>query len=132
VEKMDKKKFYKKMFFSAAIWNWIVGLTLLMLSFINPNILPLFGVDIPPSLVFMQMLFILVIVFGIGFFLVYQDLEKNKGIVIMSIFEKISFFVVFLIYFILGDVNFLVLLLNIIDLIFGILFIEFVINTKRL
>ena len=129
---MDKKKYYKKLFLSAAIWNWIVGLTLLMLSFINPKILPLFGVETPPSLVFMQMLFILVIVFGIGLFIVYQDLDKNKGIVIMSIIEKVSFFVVFLIYFILGDVNFLVLLLNFIDLIFGILFIEFIINTKSL
>ena len=129
---MDKKKYYKKLFLSAAIWNWIVGLTLLMLSFINPNILPLFGVETPPSLVFMQILFILVIVFGIGLFIVYQDLDKNKGIVIMSIIEKVSFFVVFLIYFILGDVNFLVLLLNFIDLIFGILFIEFIINTKSL
>ncbi len=128
---MDKKKYYKKLFLSAAIWNWIVGLTLLMLSFINPNILPLFGVETPPSLVFMQMLFILVIVFGIGLFIVYQDLDKNKDIVIMSIIEKVSFFVVYLIYFIFGDVNFLVLLLNIIDLIFGILFIEFIVNTKR-
>ena len=120
------------MFLSAAIWNWIIGLTLLMLSFFIPNMLPLFGVETPPSLVFLQMLFILVIIFGIGFFIVYLDIEKNQGIVLMSIFEKVSFFFVFLIYFILGDVNFLVLLLNIIDLIFGMLFIEFIINMKRL
>lgn len=129
---MDKKKYYKIMFFSAAIWNWLIGLTFLILSLITPNILSLFGVEIPPSLVFMQMLFILVIIFGIGFFIVYLDFEQNQGIIKMSVFEKVSFFIVFFIYFILGDVNYLVLLPTIIDLLFGILFIEFLINVKRL
>ncbi|MFX1276089.1 MAG: hypothetical protein ACFFBP_04285 [Promethearchaeota archaeon] len=129
---MDKKRYYKIMFLCAAIWNWIVGLTLLILSLIAPNLFPFFGVQIPPSLVFVQMLFILVIIFGIGLFIVYLDFEQNKGIIKMVIFEKISFFVVFLIYFFLDDINFLVLLLTIIDLFFGMLFIEFLINVNKL
>ena len=127
---MNKKKYYKNLFLCAALWNWAVGISLLTLSFIAPHLFPLFGVKIPPSLVFVQMLFILVTIFGIGFIIVHLDIEKNRGIVQMSVLEKFSFFIVFLIYFLLNHINFFVLLLNIIDLIFGILFVEFLMNAN--
>jgi hypothetical protein len=129
---MEKKEYYKYLFLLAAIWNWIVTVSFLILSFVAPDILSLFGVEIPPSLVFLQMLFVLIGIFGFGFFLVYLDSENNHGIVQMAILEKISFFVVFLIYFIFGDVGILVLMLVIVDLIFGLLFIEFLLNFKKL
>jgi len=129
---MEKKEYYKNLFLLAAIWNWIVAISLLLLSFVAPDVMTLFGVDIPPSLVFLQMLFLLVGIFGVGFFIIYRDVESNHGIIQMSVLEKLSFFVVFLIYFIIGDVGFLVVLLVIVDLIFGILFIEFLLNFKNL
>ncbi len=129
---MEKKEYYKNLFLLAAIWNWIVAISLLLLSFVAPDVMTFFGVDIPPSLVFLQMLFLLVGIFGVGFFIIYRDVESNHGIIQMSVLEKLSFFVVFLIYFIIGDVGFLVVLLVIVDLIFGILFIEFLLNFKNL
>jgi len=129
---MDKNKYYKYLFLLAAIWNWIVTISFLILSFVAPDVLSLFGVEIPPSLAFLQMLFILIGIFGVGFFIIYLDIESNHGIVQMSVLEKLSFFVVFLIYFIIGDVGILVLMLIIVDLIFGLLFIEFLLNFKKL
>ena len=128
---MEKKEYYKYLFLLAAVWNWAVSILLLVLSLLTPDIITDFGVEIPPSLVFLQMLFVLVGIFGIGFFLVYLDINTNHGIVQMSVVEKVSFFLVFLIYFIIGDVGILVLLLVIVDLIFGLLFIEFLANFKK-
>ena len=129
---MEKKEYYKYLFLLASVWNWAVAISLLILSLAAPNIITNFGVEIPPSLVFLQMLFILVGIFGIGFILVYRDINTNHGIIQMSVVEKVSFFVVFLIYFIIGDVGMLVLLLVIVDLVFGLLFIEFLLNFKKL
>ena len=129
---MEKKEYYKYLLLLASVWNWAVSISLLILSLVAPNIIVEFGVDIPPSLVFLQMLFVLVGIFGIGFFLVYRDMTRNHGIVQMSVLEKVSFFVIFLIYFIIGDVGPLVLLLVTVDLIFGILFIEFLLNFKKI
>jgi hypothetical protein len=128
---MEKKEYYKYLYLLAAIWNWIVAISLLLLSFVTPDVMISFGVDIPPSLVFLQMLFVLVGIFGVGFFIIYRDIESNHGIVQMSVLEKLLFFLVFLIYFIIGDVGILVLLLVTVDLIFGILFIEFLLNFKK-
>ena len=124
---MEKKEYYKYLFLLASIWNWAVSISLLTLSLLTPEIISDFGVEIPPSLVFLQMLFVLV-----GFFIVYLDNTTNHGIVQMSVIEKISFFLVFLVYFIIGDVGILVLLLVIVDLIFGLLFIEFLLNFKNI
>jgi len=129
---MEKKEYYKYLFLLASVWNWAVSISLLVLSLVIPNIIVDFGVKIPPSLVFLQMLFVLVGIFGVGFIIVYRDIESNHGIVQMSVIEKVSFFVVFLIYFIIGDVGLLVLMLVIVDLVFGLLFIEFLLNFKKL
>jgi len=129
---MEKKQYYKNMFLIAAIWNWLVGLTCLILSLVYPESITLFGVQMPPSLSFLQILFILISIFGVGFYIVHRDIDRNHGIVQMSVLEKVSFFLVFLIYFIIGHVNALVLLLVIVDLIFGILFIEFLLNVKNI
>ena len=129
---MEKKEYYKYLFLLASVWNWAVSILLLGLSLLTPDIITDFGVEIPPSLVFLQMLFVLVGIFGVGFFIIYMDIENNHGIVQMSVLEKVSFFVVFLIYFIIGDIGILVFLLVIVDLIFGILFIEFLLNFKNL
>jgi len=129
---MEKKQYYKNMFLIAAIWNWLVGLTCLILSLVYPESITLFGVQMPPSLSFLQILFILISIFGVGFYIVHRDINSNHGIVQMSVLEKVSFFLVFLIYFIIGHVNALVLLLVIVDLIFGILFIEFLLNVKNI
>ena len=126
---MEKKEYYKKLFLIAAIWNWIVSISLIILSLVAPDIVTSFGVQKPPSFSFLQMLFLLVGIFGIGFYIVYLDIESNRGIIQMAVFEKISFFVVFLIYFTLGEVGAPVLLLVSVDLIFGLLFIEFLLKS---
>ena len=129
---MEKKEYYKYLFLLASIWNLAVCILLVVLSLVSPDLITLFGVQMPPSLVHLQMIFVTLGIFGIGFIIVYLDIERNHGIVQISVIEKVSFFVVYFIYFIIGDVGLLVLMMILVDLIFGILFIEFLLNFKKL
>ncbi|MEJ2276796.1 MAG: hypothetical protein P8Y70_03460 [Candidatus Lokiarchaeota archaeon] len=118
-----KLKLYKLIFLVAAFWNWSVGITLILLSiFFLPDVAPLFGISIPPSLIFLHGLCVLVIVIGVGFLIVSLRPESNQGLVIMGIIEKYSIFIVFFIYFCIGDTNIFGLLIAIGDLILGIIF----------
>ena len=130
---LDKKKYYKNMFLCAGLWNFVVGLIFLLASIIMlPTLVASYDLEVPPSSFFIHGFLVLVIVLGIGFFIVSKDISKNHGIVQMSVVEKFLIFIVFLIYFLMGDFNFLMFIPAIVDLILGILFLEFVINIKKL
>ena len=120
------------MFLIGAIWNWVIAIPFLLNSFLNPSALLDNIKTLPPSLIFIHMVIILVIIFGIGFFIVSRDITKNHGIVQMSVIEKFSFFIVFLNYFLIGDIYLPLLLIVIVDLVFGILYLEFLISYKKI
>jgi hypothetical protein len=118
-----EEKYVKYVFFATAFWNWSIGIILIILStYFLSDIAPLFGISIPPSLIFLHGLCVLVIVIGCGFFIVALKPKENRGLIIMGVIEKYSIFAVFLIYFLIGDTNFLGLLIAIGDLILGIIF----------
>jgi len=128
---LEKKHYHKWLFLVAAIWNWIIGLLFIIVSILAMLLAAtLFEIAIPPSLVFIHTFFGFVFVFGFGFYFVSIDINNNRGIVKMAVIEKLFVFIVFLFYFIVGDLNFLGVIPVIIDLIFGCLFIEFLLNYK--
>lgn len=129
---MEKKDYYKYMFLLAAIWNIGASVPFLILSVIDTSIFATMGMEVPPSLVFLHAFIFLVIAYAIGYYLVSRDIEKNHGVVIIGIIGKTSFFLCALIYVLLGDANFLLLVLGLVDLFFVCLFIEFLINFKKL
>ncbi len=130
---MDKRKYYKIVFLSGALWNIAVFVIFTILTFFASSLATtLFELEIPPSFVFIYGFLILVIVIGIGLYTVSKDIDKNHGVVQMCVFEKYLVFIVFLIFFLLGDYNFGLFWPVIIDLIYGILFTEFLFNYKKL
>ena len=129
---MERKNYYKYLFLIGAIWNLIVGLGFIVLSPLAESLIPMFDMELPPSLVFYHAFFGYVIVFGIGFYLVARDINKNHGIVVLGAIEKLYVFILFLIYFVLGYSNFLPILFVIVDLIFACLFVEFLISSKKI
>ncbi len=130
---LDKKKYYKYMFLSAALWNFIVGgINLLLTIFMLPATAALLELEIPPTLFFIQGVLLFVIIIGIGLFIVSLDISKNHGIAQMIIFEKFLMFILGLVYFLIGEINYVLLLIVIVDLLYGILFLEFVLNVKKL
>ena len=130
---MEKNKYYKNMFLIAALWNWMIGIIFFLLTiFMLPTLAAQYDLEIPPSLIFIHGFLGVVFVIGIGFFLVSRDITKNHGIVQMCVVEKFLVFILFLAYFFIGAYNFLLVIPTIIDLLFGILFLEFLKNFKKL
>ncbi len=125
---MNKKLYYKYLFIVAALYNIVNSVIFIFISIFATELFPLFGVALPPSMIWLQLSLILILIFGIGYFIVSRDLEKNHGLVLIGAFAKLMFFILTLMYFILGDVNILIVLLGGIDLIMVCLFIEFLLK----
>ena len=124
---MPKQDYYKKMFFVGAIWNWAATSTFI---FGYKILFPLFGMELPGYPVFLMMFLGLCFVFGIGYYWVSRDLTKNHGIVKMGIIGKLIVFVGLSWAGITGQVHFILVGPGIVDLVFAILFIEFL-NTYK-
>ncbi|MEJ2293817.1 MAG: hypothetical protein P8Y23_03530 [Candidatus Lokiarchaeota archaeon] len=130
---MDKRKYYKIMFLSGALWNIAIGVIFTLLAlFTFPLTAALFQLEIPPSFVFIYAFLALVFAIGIGLFTVGINIDKNHGVVQMCAVEKYLVFIVFLVFFIMGDYNVGLFLPVVVDLIYGILFTEFLVDYKKL
>ena len=122
---LEKNQYYKLLFLIGAIWNWGAGAIFLILTIFIPSSIELFGAKIPPTFIWFHIIIALVLLFGLFFFMTSRNLEKYHDIVIFFVFEKFIFFFIPLIYFLVGDINFLALTIFIVDLIFGCLYLEF-------
>ena len=129
---MIKKTYYKYLFIIGAIFNWFMGISFILTSILHPAIFEEFGTSYPPTLFFLHSLLVLIITFGIGYFIVGLDISKNQGCVILGIVSKMLFFMMCVIYFLLGDLLVIIVILGSMDFIFACLFIEFLINSKKL
>ncbi len=122
---MERTIYYKYMFIIGAIWNLAVAIPLLIMSyFINLGLSTL-------GLIYYQGFLISIILFGIGYYIVGKDINKNHAIVLLGIVGKILVFTFFLAYFLLGIMTILEVIASTIDLIFACLFIEFLINFEK-
>ena len=126
---MPKEDYYNKMFFIGALWNWSVSLSF---ALGYKLLFPLFGMDLPNYLVFFMMFLGLVFVYGIGYFWVSRDINKNHDIVRMGIIGKLIVFVALLWAWVDGEVPVILVGAGIVDLIFTILFIKFLNTYKQM
>jgi len=125
---MDKTNYYKYLFLIGAIFNWVVSSTFLVISILVPDIFKLFGSSKPPTLFFLHALLGLIFVYGIGYFIVFLDINKNQGCVWLGVISKLTFFTFCVIYFLSGDLELIIVGLGSLDFIFACFFIEFLIN----
>jgi len=123
---LDKKAYYKYLFIIAAIWNLMIGIPLLLGSFFGTS-----GFQ-ALSLMYYQGFLLAVLVFGIGYLMVGLDLENNHLVIILAVIAKALIFLIFLVYYISGDLPLYQMLVGVGDLIFSILFIEFLFNFKKI
>jgi hypothetical protein len=125
---MPKQGYYRKMFFIGAVWNWVATITFI----VGYKILfPWFDMELPNYPVFFLMFLGLCFVFGIGYYWVSRDIHKNQGIVMMGILGKLIVFVAMLWAFLIGQIHFIFASAGSVDLIFAILYIEFLMAYKR-
>ena len=128
---MDKEKYYKILFIVAALYNILNACIFILISIVATDLFPLFGVAIPPSMVWLQLSLILIALLGLGYFLVSRDISKNHGLVFIGGLAKLFFFLMSLIYFFKGDLNILIVILGSIDLTMVILFSEFLLYQNK-
>ena len=129
---MDKLGYYRFLFLVGAIWNIVLGIGYIFTSLFIEGSFEMFGVEEPPSLIFYHLFFGIVIIYGVGYYLVSTNLDKNHGIVLMGILGKLWVFCISCYYFLVGDFNFFGVTPSIGDLFFSILFVEFLLSYKKL
>ena len=122
---LDKRKYYKYLFIIGAIYSWLVAGSLYIMSYFGTPAV-LYGS------MYYQVFMFTVIIFGIGYLIVGLNIDQNHWIVLMGIIGKLLVFLFFTINYINGAIVLFKLIIAIGDLIFAILFIEFLLNFKKL
>ena len=126
---MNLKSYYRAMFFIGALWNW--GAVILFWIAYKP-IFAWLGMKELNYPVLMYAFLILVFFFGVGYFWVSQDINRNHDIVKLGAMAKTSLFILFAYYYLVGDVHLLVTMCLFVDLVFAILFTEFLMRVKKI
>jgi hypothetical protein len=128
---MDKDKYYKYMFFSGVLYNLGAGLLFGLLPIFIDGFLPAFGIENPPSLIFLHFVIVLVYGYALAYFLAMKNLSKAKNIALVGGVAKIGFFLLAIVYFILdlttsiSGCGWPMVLILAPDLIQGSMFLEF-------
>jgi hypothetical protein len=129
---MKKAKCYRNLFLIAAIWNLLAGFSCWLGGIFMPDLFfGMFGMPSPASLFPFHAMFWFIISFGIGYLIVSHDISKNQGVVYIGIIGKVLFFTDCIITVALKEANFLLIGTGVIDLIFAILFIEFLLTMRK-
>jgi hypothetical protein len=129
---MRNAKYYKILFLIAGLWNLGAAIICWIGCVFMPDMFfKMFGMPSPASLFPFHAMFWFILTFGIGYFIVSCDITKNHGIIFVGILAKILFLIDCIITLISKEANIMLLTTGIIDLIFAILFIEFLLKTKK-
>lgn len=129
---MNRERYHKLMFLSAAFWNWILAIAFLTLPRISMDYFYVAGPYIPESMLWFDSFMGLIFAFGIGFYLVSLNPRENHGLIKMAVFEKVWVFIIGLSNFLTATASIWVFAVVLGDLIFGLLFIEDLLSIKKL
>lgn len=128
---MTKPNYYKSLFLIGALWNILIAVICSAgCIFLTTLFFETFGMPLPSSLFPFIAMFSLVLALGIGYYLVSIDISKNHGIITIGVIGKVLIFICCLSFFLLGEANALLLITGIVDLIFAILFLEFLLKGR--
>ncbi|MBN2157259.1 MAG: hypothetical protein JW776_14535 [Candidatus Lokiarchaeota archaeon] len=129
---MNKKRYYKILFLSGAVWNLAVGTIFMVITIVAFNFgITLFNMTPPDSKVFIQGFLILVFAIGIGLLAVSFNPQQYYWMIFMFAFEKYAINIVVFVHYFMGEFNFLFVAMILVDLVYGILFTEFLIRYRK-
>jgi len=113
-------KSIKTLFLVASIYDLILGLVFGLFFKLIYNS---FGVAPPENAAYIQLPAFYILIFGIGFYLVFRDPERHRGIVLLGILMKVNFICVAFGHWFAGNLPVFYLPWAVLDVIFLILFI---------
>jgi hypothetical protein len=122
-------RYYKWLFLSAAMWNMFAVAALTLLS-TNPKFRSVVGFPASPDAISSQLLGSCLFAFGLGYYWISRDLSRNRDLVTLGVIGKPLVFVVFFGHAVAHDIPPLIVLPSIVDLLFGALFLEFLMRTR--
>ena len=116
------ESFSRKMFWTAAIFNWAVALILALRA---PLLFELFSVTpVPSEALFLQLFAWLVFVFGIGYYWAASDPVANAPVIRLGILGKSSVVLVSIACVAAGVVSWQMLILASADAVYAVLFLR--------
>lgn len=124
--------YYKNLFIIAALWNLGAAIPLWLGGVFIPDLtFGIYGITPPTTLFPYHAMFWFIMAFGIGYLIVSCDITKNHGIVVIGIIAKVLFLLDCIITVVLKEANLLLLFPGIVDFIFAMLFLEFLLSAKK-
>jgi hypothetical protein len=125
-----RSAYYRGMFVAAAIWN-LISAACVIFALTKPSARAELGFPGTPDAIALQLLAGCLFVFGLGYYWVSQDLTRNRDIVKLGVAGKPLVFLVFAWHAFMKDISMMLLLPSVVDLLFGALFLEFLLRTRE-
>jgi hypothetical protein len=121
--------YYRWLFVTAAIWNLLsAGAVLFLIT--DASFRREMGFPGPADTISLQLLACCLFVFGLGYYWVSRDLSRNRDLVKLGVIGKPLVFLVFFVHALVGEIPILLIAPSVVDLLFGALFLEFLLRTR--
>ncbi len=125
---MDRSLYYKRLFVVGAIWNWGAAILFFFASAMVLAMLGMAPVNYPGI---MQLAMALVFALGIGYYWVSKDITTNHDLVKVGVIAKVPAGSILVYYYLAGSFHPLLALCGAVDLLFAVLFIEFLLHMNK-
>ena len=126
---MRSDTYCKRLFTIGAIWNWAVAALLFSASSISNDALSLFLNRIPNSFLWFNLFMGVVVILGLGYYWVAQDVRRNRDIIKLGILAKSLVVALVVPAWFSGEVTTLTVGAATVDFVFTILFVDVLLNT---
>lgn len=121
---MARESYYKILFRAAAIWSWLISIAASVGNAVDEALFRSMLPQVEPGFV-LDMAVLPIFLFGFAFWWVSLDLTRNHAIVAVGAAGGILAFVSFVIRAVTGDIPFVLVPAAVIDLVFAVLMLEF-------
>ena len=126
----SQQSYQKIMFVCAAIFNWSAAILFVGLFYISQEYLAML-ITVPEQTLWFFFSFVIVFVFGVGYYFISRDVERNRDIIKLGLVGKIAFFLMVFSYWQKGDVSTIAFSLVFGDAIISMLFAQVLYSLKN-
>lgn len=124
-----RASYYRWLFLAASVWNALSAAAVLFIL-TNTKFREELEIPGPADTIGLQLLASCLFVFGLGYFWVSRDLSRNRDLVKLGVIGKPLVFLVFFGHALTHEIPMRLVLPSIVDLLFGALFLEFLLRTR--
>jgi hypothetical protein len=122
-------RFYRLLFLAAAVWNVLSAAAVLFLL-TSLKFRSEMGYPGQVDTISLQLLATCLFVFGVGYYWVSRDLTRNRDLVKLGVIGKPLVFLIFLDHALTKEIPASLVAPSVVDLLFGVLFLEFLVRTR--